>query len=500
MEDYDEFAELNGERGVKLLSKNGNLSINVTNSPGAKITPLGKNNEGNYVYTVVVDAKTVNPKVEVSKRGEVYRTNFVVSTKPNFYRTYFIEEVERPIRLEDQTLSNDAFLDATSAEIEFDTSIEDLKIEISPLLNAQIEKKPKSHDKEILVTSIKIPLENINKIKEQIEKTDAQYSVIKKKFDEDYESLSEQELDLKDNLKDQIDKLNEELKQMTTISVYADGTNKLLVSFDDLQPRMKRVYGVLLLNKVEKVYVTESSAAIAEGSRLYTLRNYKDAKTNYEKALDSPDMDIEVRTMILTNIAECDTCMKVENRLKYVLLKLNDLKKNEATQSELVKYANYAIGDFAMLNNYNPNDFYVERIEKLEKLIADQPLAIHFTVSKWVNDYSGFYEDGRLPNVEIWAFYGNNIPAPKDYANPKAFKKLVNSSSDYKLLGITDGGGEIDIDLDRKKENLPKGFIFYPARQNDNVKPQFLDLNYALKANVDEFNKHQYRMKMYYKQ
>lgn len=502
MEDEDSFADLGGAGGVMLLSKNGNLSINVTNAPKAKIVPRGARRDGYYEYAVIVDRnETSEPKIEVNRRGDINRTNFVVTTRPDFYRAYLIEEVERPIHMENQTAPNDAYLDPSAAELEFTTAIAGLSVKSHPSLGATVETKAKTGDREISITSVKIPIDRIDAARQRMETAQKAYNALNKRLVDDAPSTgytpTDSDWETLDKLSEQADDATRDFQKLTAIEIFADGTNRLSVDISDLRPRMKRVYGVLLLNKVEKVYVTESSAALAEGSRLYALRDYANARANFEKALKAPDVRPDDKAMISSNIAECDTCIKYEQQLRPVLLKMNEMRKTGGSQAEVVRYATHAIGGFTTLNNYNPNDFYTGRIKRLNEIIEDQPLDIHFTVSKWVNDYSGFFESGRIPNVEVWEFTGDTPPAPKAYRTEKDFRKLVGSSSDYKLVGVTDEKGEIDVHLSRKPGQMPTGLIFRPVRLNDNVGTKYLDIREVVDGATGDYNKRQFRLKMY---
>lgn len=83
--------------GILILSKRSDLAITLTNVDRPIIRPNGIRPDGYYEYEVIVDAEeTSTPKIEVSKRGNVYKVDFVVRLKPNYFRAYLIEEVENP--------------------------------------------------------------------------------------------------------------------------------------------------------------------------------------------------------------------------------------------------------------------------------------------------------------------------------------------------------------------------------------------------------------------
>ena len=118
--DADRFENLDNNGGLLLLSVHNDLVINVTNAnKKVKIENRGKNIEGMYEYYIIIDSEdTRTPKVEVSRRGSVYKTEFVQAVKPDFLIAYRLEEVMNPIRLDNQTRPNDARLNAEEAELD----------------------------------------------------------------------------------------------------------------------------------------------------------------------------------------------------------------------------------------------------------------------------------------------------------------------------------------------------------------------------------------------
>ena len=134
--DADRFENLEKDGGLLLLSIHNDLVINVTNAnKRVKIENRGKNVEGMYEYYIIVDSEdTRTPKVEVSRRGSVYKTEFVQAVKSDFLIAYRLEEVMNPIRLDNQTRPNDARLNAEEAELEFTTTIKNLQVHVSPKL------------------------------------------------------------------------------------------------------------------------------------------------------------------------------------------------------------------------------------------------------------------------------------------------------------------------------------------------------------------------------
>ena len=282
--------------------------------------------------------------------------------------------------------------------------------------------------------------------------------------------------------------------RMTMIDIYAENTNRLQIDISSLGPRSKLSYGVLLLKTVE--YVTEYSARMAEGARLFNLRKYDEARRAFSEALKTKDTPDHLIPAIQSNINQCDTCILYYRYATYALLKMKEMQeKGTANQEEVVRYASGAEEFLQVLNKYNPCDFYSERIDKLNKIIEEMPLDIKFTVTKWVNNISGFYEAGGLANVELWGYAKTDRPLLKSYETDKRFKNLVDKSEGFTLLGKTDEKGEVILHLDRK--NLPKGIFFRPVGYDNKIKIEYLYMVDIMRQSKDEFNMRQFRLKMY---
>ena len=123
------------------------------------------------------------------------------------------------------------------------------------------------------------------------------------------------------------------------------------------------------------------------------------------------------------------------------------------------------------------------------------PLTIKFTVVKWVKTYSGFEEAECLGNVEVWANYGGTAPALNTYKNDRRLRELFSNSIQYQKLGVTDGNGELELNLVRK--SLPKGFFFRPVGYGNKVKIGYMDVTEVMQQSEGDYNKRQFRMKMY---
>lgn len=502
-EEEDVIADLNGAGGVLVLSKRGDLVFAVDNASHPVITPKGKRDDGLYAYEIVV-AKEDNPtpKIEVSKRGDVDRVSFAITTRKDFFLAFMVGEVAKPIRFEDHKQANDIIANDKMAAVEITSAISDLVVDCPKELEAKITTKTK--DAGVKETEIVIPLANYHRYRDAVERLSKE---VESMTDEVEKAASEGklndaqlqarfvEIDKKEAEKVEAEK---KLEAVSKIAVYAEGTNRLYIDVSQLTPRQKLVYGVLLRTVVVKEHVSECSGFLEEGGRLFGLRQYKGAREAFVKALSAKDAPANMKSSIKTNITQCDSCITYDLAVRVALKKMKEMKdKGTGNQADVVKYASVAANFMRQLDKYNPSEYYSSKAKVLEKMVEDMPLDIKFTTTKWVNNASGFYEDGYLGNVEVWAYHGATMPNVRDFSSDrKLLKAIGNSPSLYKKMGETDANGELTIHLSRK--DLPRGILLRPVGYGDKVKAKYVDMIDVMSQSEGEYNKRQFRTKMYY--
>lgn len=494
--DADRIEDLGGNCGLLLLSKHNDLVISVTNSKKkASIRPNGERPDGYYEYCVIIDATdTRTPKVEVSRRGNVYKTELVQSVKPDFLIAYRMEEVQNPIRMDDQTKPNDARLNATEAELEFTTTIKNLKVECSPKLGAKVSSQVSRSDPNITITTVVIPIASLTNAKKAIEDIQKEYKTLNNKIDSDTDKATEEEWNRLDELEKNEENAANLFKELASVVIYGEGTNHLSIDISDMGPRSKKCYAVLPLIIEKNVFVTQCSAFMSEGGKLFGMRKYKEARTAYENALKSRDVVVNMRPAIRESIAQCDTCIQYETLAARAIKRISEMKKDgNATQDEVAKYASAAIEFMEMVNTYNPDEFYTTRIEKMKRLLTDMPLKIKFTIVEWETLHEGDY----LSGVEVWAYHGVSAISPNAFSSDKKFKKtLTKEGFNYKQIGLSNKQGIVEIELDRT--NLPVGILFRP-KDDSNIKIKYMSMAELLRQAHGTYMEKQFRLKMYTK-
>ena len=456
--------DLDGAGGVRILSKRSDLVVTVNNAPSAKITPKGKRADGYYVYDVVVNrSDTKTPKIEINKRGDIDKIDFVVNTKADFFLAFVVNEVEKPIRCEDQTKANDVITNAKLAELEINSPIEDLQIDCPKELGATITSSKKSTDKSITITTITFPVEQIVSTKKRLstlEKTEALFA------------------------------------RITHIDLFAKGTNRLTIDISEAAPRKKFCWGVLLRTVVVKEHVTDFNAKFSEGARLFSLREYDNARRNFIAAKNAKDAPGDLLPSVMRNIADCDTCILYDRLSRGALTRMKEMRQaGSGNQKEVVRYASAASEFLSVLNKYNSCDFYTERIEKLDSMVEEMPLDVKFTITQWVQSVAGYAEGGRLARVEIWADSGKKMPSYKEFQTDKKFKQMIGNDARYKLLGESNNQGVIEVHLNRKA--LPNGLFFRPVGYGNRIAIKYMDVKEIMRQSEGDYMKRQFRLKMY---
>lgn len=485
------------------MSKNKDLIVNITNSNDdqnkkkVSFLPMGERPDGFYEFYVIIDADgTKNPKVEVSRRGSVYKTSFTVSNmKSNYLMAYRIEEVAIPIRWDDQTKSNNVHFNAAEAAVELSTTIKGLKVVYSPQLGATVTQKGSPADPNITVTTLVFPIAVFNNAREELKKIEAENAALQKQIDSDPDGAKGLGLYEKEEvLQQKINEAENALADLGVLSISADGTNQLEIRINEMGPREKKCYVILPLIIEKEVFVTQCNAFMKEGGNLFEMRKYKEARIAYDNALKSRDVVVNMRPAIREAIAQCDTCIQYESWAAKAIKRIAELKKNgTATQDEVAKYASAAVEFMQMVNTYNPDEFYTKRIERMEQLLTDMPLKVKFTIVEWLT----LNEGNRMSGVEIWAYHGHQPLSSNTFSSDRKFKSIIRKEGyNYKQIGRSDEEGIAEIELDRT--NMPAGFIFRPG-DDSNAKIKYMSTAELLRQAHGTYMEKQFRLKMYTK-
>lgn len=490
----DRKAELLGASGVLIYSQQSDLIITLTNVSKPLVKKNGKLDNGLYEYEVIIEPdETPHPKFEITRRGKVDRQTFLAKVKPDHYKAYLIEEVANPIRLEDQTRSQDVILDEHIAAVEIESALPDLQVEFSDSLQAEMKTAPKKNDPSVFVITLMIPVARLQAVTERLEEAVQQRDALYQKLVQPNIKLSADDEQAYDELEQEvIPALETLLREMSQIEVYAEGSNHLMIDITGISARVKKRYGILLLHI--PVHITECGDLMSEAARLLESRNYEEAKQTFQNALQAKDVRPDMIPVIQSNIADCDSCILYDKYAKHAARQMQLLKKQgEATQDQVKEYASAAMEFMQILNNYNPCEYYELRIQKLAQMIDNLPLVIRFSVHEWVRTLTGFHIGDGVERVELWANHGLLHPDWKAYNSEKRFRKTLERSNFYFKVGETDEKGMVVLNLDRK--SLPKG-LFFHAPENRDLMIEYVPMQKIIRDSKNDYKMRQYRLRM----
>lgn len=497
----DRIDDLNGACGILLISSHDDLVISSVQAEGEnkdlmQVKADGQRADGLYEYRVIFDAAASrNPKLEVHRAGDVYDTEIVAVIKPNFLIAYRVEVVSQPIRMDDVTDANDLLKDETAAELEFTTNIIGLQLVYAPELQAKVTTRENPADRNVKITSLIIPLTPIAVAKRQMERTQIEYENWMKQLEQDTQLAAiESNWEKLDALEQQRDAASVYYSELTNVEIYAENSNRLALNISDLRPRAKKAYAVLPLKVTEKVFTTQSEALIDEGARLFGMRKYQDAKATYLQAKQCVDLSPAMKLTLESTLAQCDSCIVYDQLSGQALKEVMRMKREgNASQQELAKWVSATIEYIQMLANVNPSVFYAKRIEMMERLLDEQPLYMKLTVVEWKT----LQEGNRMPNVEVWAYYGKERLALSSYESERKFQTQIERNvQDYERLGISDVNGVVEFSLDRKK--LPLGIFFCPSKEAKS-KINYRSMEELQRQSSGDYMKRQVRLKMFTK-
>lgn len=484
--------DLSGNSGILVLSKNSNLVFNIPNVLSFELTSKGTDKNGDNQYLIIIDEnETKQPKVEVSRRGDVYKTSFLARLQPNKVLVFRINEVENPIRIDDQTNIGDIRLNAEETELEISSTIKDLDVNCNPALNAKITKGTFSADKSVNVINVVIPVKNLTNARDKYEQVMNEYEVLKAKvIDDDSYMATEQELARYDQLEIDITQSAQDLAEIQTVYISSSGSNRVAIDISDLGPRIKKNFVVLPL-KIE-VPSSECSERMREAAKRFEEMKYKDALNLYETALKSDGCTNELSNIINNQyIKECNTCIVYDLQLKKALKRVQELKnQGTASQNEAIKVFDEAYKTAELLYNYTSNKSYLPILDKFKEIMNSIPINISITCVEWLKSTGSFSEGGVIPNVQIYADYGNskeNIPRKS-----KKFIQKYADNSRYKLLGETNNSGNLIIKLPR--ENQPTALVICPM--NNDFRVEYKNIETILSQSKGSYLERQFRLKL----
>lgn len=419
LENGGRLANLNGDCGILLLSDESDLVIEVTNATkGAKITPKGANANGRYEYEIVISKDdTPTPQMKVSRRGSVYNTTFAWTVKPDYFIAFEIGFVPQPIRADKQGKGNEVIFDATKGELEITTKLKDLTVDFPAAFGVKPVTKAKKGDNSVSITTIQFPLAPLNEAKAKADAANAAYKALNEKLISGDSQGTDEEFNRLEQLKKEADDCLKALSQLQSVNLEAPGTNRITIDLSDWTPRKKELWAIVPVVVKITEFESECDAKMAEGNRLFKLREYEAAAGAYKSALLIKGIDDNIRSTININIEQCDSCDYHQDKMFYAVTQCIELRKQGTVkQKDVAEWINTAIAHAEWLNRRNEQEFYNSRIKQFNEVLEEFPIVINFTVTRLkYNDVQGIRETdldevatvGGIMNNGNREIYGN---------------------------------------------------------------------------------------------
>ncbi len=454
-EDADQIDGNPADYGVLLISTTADLVVTTPDDKVDLMVSAPQPREGGlYEYVVsVVLSKPQQLKLEVSRRGSISATEFVVKLrKPDVLYAYRINEVNTPITYEDHTGSTDFIASETHAAVEFIVSGYNLVLDYSEKLQAKKVMSANKADKTKMTTTLEYPIAVVNGAYDRMVKAEEERVRYEKELNAK-SNTTEAEEERLDALKDVEEAAVREWNEINTIRVSVEGSNELAVSVCEegakAVARVKKCYAVLPLTREKDV--SESAGFMRNAGTFFTQRLYQSARESFVSAMKAKDCPANMKSVIKVNINDCDTCIHFDQLYKFAVTEFAKFKKQKVgKQSEVAYYLNTAIYSLKKLDAKNPCDYYKNGIARIEKELGDMPMQIQFSVNEWRNMQSG----AAMQGVTITAHYkSDEAELAKKAATRKQRKAMQQLAAQGVVLGTTDSNGVSTLDLDRN--NLP---------------------------------------------
>ena len=282
-----ETVDLDGQSSFVFESKSADLVITSSiNSDSQK--PRAESVGGMYRYEIIVpaDGKRI---FTVAKAGTALHTDIPKVPRKN-QRLYFtVTEVENPIMMENQSGNSEGYFVERKACIQFTTPIPDLQVQFSPKLGGKLDRKKAPSGANLVL--LEIDMDSLNKYRNHFNDVQARCDdiskIIREKEKTDIKSITDQEYDLEDRLKDELATAQDDWIEAATIKVFAENTNVIALPVSDImaiQPKSCTPYGILLLK--EKVFASKFDELMHQAKEYMERRDYELAGAHYASAAE----------------------------------------------------------------------------------------------------------------------------------------------------------------------------------------------------------------------
>lgn len=339
----------------------------------------GNDSDGRFRYEVLIDLSAESKhRFIVAKKGSTSEGEIEQIFKEGQVYYYFVDEVETPIYLTDQSQMSDFHPNNSEAVVIFNSEISDLHINFDSELPCVITGSQSPTGTRLYTATI--DFSNYKSLGEEIAAMQTEIDTLTEKVD----SMTGQEAV---DIYDQIEASNEKISEKQTLydmlgnptfEISGDDTNVLSVTVLDLAPKSKKTYSVQIATTGSDYAQLLSSAKNAADSHKYEM-----ASGFYTQALTADGAPSDL-SAITEAIDVMNSCLNYERLGKKCLLDAKKIKESSTGDVDLNQVKSLyeeAIKCFSSIRGYMNDDKYTPLIGKIQAAIDGLPLIIEGVVS-----------------------------------------------------------------------------------------------------------------------
>lgn len=439
--------QLGGKGAVVFMSNSEDLIISTTVNKDPICDPPQKMGEV-YAYKMVLDISGNRYRVfNISKKGTTFtHKTSQVRLSANECIGFNVEIVDNPITMETSDAGAEGYIHHGSgwALIEVNSEVK-LQWTYSNKLRAHL--KNGYSKSGTYVDSLIINVSDLHNIRDLL---NAKKQTIEKMQTQcEDNQASDAEIDaLEEKIeiaKAEEKKLDDELKELTDISIKGEGTNKRTIEQADilaLNSKGKKAYKVMALLKTVSVFKTKYEEMLNQAVSHKNSRDYAAAKMYYENAAQAEGASESDRQAAMQSAQQMDKLAKFKAETDAIADKLYDISaKNQIVNKNVfIKMLDDMVERYRALFNETGDKYYNEEAERLLK--EKDNVGFVFKGKLVLSEYKGgSLKETPLTNVRIYGSDYSNCAEmdKKDYLHKGIWITTVTASDGTYSLTLKPG-------------------------------------------------------------
>ncbi|MDR1883852.1 MAG: hypothetical protein LBR26_13880 [Prevotella sp.] len=362
-----EDADLNGKSSVVFVASTDDWVIETSKKSLDNISDAKKNPDGEYEYRIELDVSLhADRQYTLSRRGSAVQNSVKKLCRPNRRLYIRVEENRKEhIGIQKQEKQAGGYFVEGMGCMEFTTAIENLKVE-NKYWKFERTKASSGADVISVIVNVRLLTETkskLDEVREAIAVLDAK--PVKEKTLEDLDKLEE--------LENKRSELEEMYGDMSSVTLYADGTNVLHEPVN-LSVKEKQAYAVLMLTKT--IVKEFSFAELEQDARdKEEQRDFFAAAEAFKAARNHKDCPEQRKAQLENMMGEMNSCRKFEFMAEKFIKdgKRVELAKGFDNDSVFIFYRGAVRCYNALLEKYPGHTPFVEERDRLAKILEPHP-------------------------------------------------------------------------------------------------------------------------------